>query len=283
MAAAEPALSVLIPAHNGSPWIRRAVDATTAAAQDLPVETLVVDNASLDETPSLVADLPGIRLLKNAANLGFSQAVNRAASEAKGRALVVVNQDLYLAPGSLRAIAGFLSDRDAVVGGRLSSENGSEQPSCGPFPTLAGTLARLALPRTRRKYYLRPPTPAPSGAARVNWVTGAFLACTRKVFDAVGGFDTGYFMYYEDVDFCFRARQAGFPTYYLPAAQAVHAAPYAERGAAPDWLRREVRRSQTRYFDKHRPPWESAAIKALNRAYFAAHGWDWNAPETARS
>lgn len=101
------------------------------------------------------------------------------------------------------------------------------------------------------------------------------MAFPRSLFDAVGGFDEGFFMYYEDVDFCLRARQKGFPVYYLPSAEAVHVAPFAERSDAPDWLRKEVRISQMRYFDKHRPRWEAAAIRGLNRAYFAARGWDW--------
>ena len=82
-------------------------------------------------------------------------------------------------------------------------------------------------------------------------------------------------MYYEDVDFCLRAKQAGFQSYFLPEAKAIHVAPYSSRPDAPDWLRQEVRRSQVTYFQKHRPTWESSAMRAINKAYFAAHGWQW--------
>lgn len=261
-------VSVLVPAYNGEAWIRGALESLPGG-----VETVVVDNGSTDATPAICEARPGVRLLKNGANHGFSQAVNRAAREASGRLLVVINQDLRLQPGSLTVLVRQLERGPAVVGGRLLSAPGRIQPSCGPFPSLASTLARLALPRPRRKYYLRRAA-GPSPAA-VDWVTGAYMAFPREVFDAVGGFDEGFFMYYEDVDFCLRARQKGYPAFFLPEAEAVHSAPYAERSDAPEWLRKEIRISQMRFFEKHRPGWEAAAIRRLNRAYFLTRGWDW--------
>ena len=81
------------------------------------------------------------------------------------------------------------------------------------------------------------------------------MASAEELFDKIGGFDEDYFMYYEDVDF--------------------RVAPYSSRPDAPYWLRQEVRRSQVAYFQKHRPTWESSAMRAINKAYFAAHGWQW--------
>jgi len=270
--AVEPEISILIPTYNGARWIAETLKRLPDAAGGATLETIVADNASTDGTAAICGRVAGVRVLADTANRGFSQAVNRAARAARGRTLVAINQDLHLQPGALAAVRDFLSSRKAVVGGRLSSSDGAPQPSCGPFPTLAGTLARLTLPRAKRKYYLGDP---PDQARAVDWVTGAFIAFDRDVFDRTGGFDEDYFMYYEDVDFCLRARAAGFPAYFLPAARALHLSPFSERGDAPEWLRKEVRRSQMTYFRKHRPAWEYGAVRALNRAYFAARGWPW--------
>jgi GT2 family glycosyltransferase len=268
--------------HNGARWLAQTLARVGGAADGLGVETIAVDNASSDSSGRIAQASGASQILRNDRNQGFSRAVNQAAGASRGETLIVINQDLYLPPGSLRILHEFLTAEEAVVGGSLCSESGAKQPSCGPFPTLAATLWGLALPRARRKYYLKTPALEPAkAAARVDWVTGALMAFPRSVFEAVGGFDEGYFMYYEDVDFCMRARQKGFPVYFLPAAGADHLAPYAERKDAPEWLSKEVRLSQMRYFEKHRPRWETATIRGLNRAYFAAKGWDWPAVSKA--
>jgi N-acetylglucosaminyl-diphospho-decaprenol L-rhamnosyltransferase len=265
-------ISIIIPAYNGESWLPEALRRLTAAANDTSFETIVVDNASSDGTAATVHAATGVRLLSNKKNLGFSRAVNQAAAVSSGKTLVVINQDLHLEPNSLKFISEFLLSRDAVAGGALVYTDGSAQPSFGPFPTLFGTLWRLVLPRRVRKYDLGG---ASDEVRTVDWVTGAFIALPRALFDKIGGFSEDYFMYYEDADFCLRAREAGFPSYFLPSAKAVHVAPHSEQNDTPEWLSREIRRSQMTYFRKNRPGWEYAVIKALNRIYFAVRGWPW--------
>ena len=270
--AAKPDISVLIPAYNGAPWLAETLSRLPAASGDALFETILVDNASTDETVEVARKAAGVQVLRNEKNLGFSRAVNRAAAASRGKVLVVINQDLYLQPNALKILSEFLSSQSVVAGGALTFQGGAPQPSFGPFPTLIGTLWRLLLPRRIRKYDL---DPVSDQTRPVDWITGAFIGFPRELFDAIGGFDEDYFMYYEDVDFCLRAREAGFPSYFVPSAQAVHVAPYSDRGEAPAWLRQEVRRSQVTFFQKNRPALESCAITAINRAYFAVHGWPW--------
>lgn len=271
--AVKPEISVLIPAYNGAAWLAETLSRLAAAAGGVPLETIVVDNASADETASMGSKTSGVRVLRNETNLGFARAVNRAATASQGKILVVINQDLYLQPNALKIIHEFTSLKMAVAGGELSFQNGAYQPSCGPFPTLAGTLCRLALPPGIRKSYL---LRSRSNETRpVDWVSGAFIGFPRALFDRIGGFDEDYFMYYEDVDFCLRARRAGFQSYILPPAKAVHVDPHSARRDVPDWLRKEIRVSQVAFFRKHRPRWEHRAVLALNYACFAANGWRW--------
>lgn len=268
-----PAISVLIPAYNGAAWLPETLSRLAAAADGVPFETVVVDNASSDETASICREKTGVQVHVNATNLGFSRAVNQAAAASRGKVLVVINQDLYLEPSSLKTIHEFLSSHNVLAGGALSFQDGAEQPSCGPFPTLAGTVGRMLLPRRIRKYDLT--RSSGQEAREVDWVTGAFIGFRREAFNTIDGFDEDYFMYYEDVDFCLRARRAGFPSYFLPTAKAIHLHPYSARDSAPDWLRKEVRLSQMTFFNKHRPRWEHQAIRVLNRAYFAFNGLPW--------
>jgi GT2 family glycosyltransferase len=266
----EPEISILVPAYNGAPWLAETLSRLAAAAKGIRFEALIVDNASVDKTAEIARNGTCVRIFCNEKNLGFSKAVNQAAAASRGKTLVVINQDLHLQPDALKIIHEFLSSNSAVVGGALTFPDGTAQPSYGPFPTLAGTLLRRTLPRRIRKYDLGPTS---SRMRTTDWVTGAFIGFSRKLFDEIGGFDEDYFMYYEDADFCLRARQAGVPSYFLPSAQAIHVAPYSDRDDVPDWLRREVRRSQVTFFRKHRPRWEFCVVQALNQAYFAAHGW----------
>lgn len=274
-AVAHPTISVLIPAYNGAFWLAETLDHIKRSS--IPRQVIVVDNASVDKTMKIITGISDIHVLRNDKNLGFSHAINQAAAASRGKILVALNQDSYIQSDSLELIHAFLVSRSpAVIGGALTFPDATYQPSCGPFPTLAGTLWRKLLPRDRRKSYLF--TPQGDEPAKVDWVTGAFLACTRETFERIGGFDEDYFMYYEDVDFCMRARKAGIPTYFLPAAKAVHVDPHSARKDVPVWLQREIRRSQMAYFRKHRPAWEYRAIRGLNRAYFAARGWPWPTP-----
>jgi len=179
------------------------------------------------------------------------------------------SRQCFPGPDTGRDQSGFIPS----AGGELPFFDGAAQPSCGPFPTLAGTLCRLALPKNIRKNNLLPLEA--DGPQAVDWVTGAFMGFSRELFERVGGFDEDYFMYYEDVDFCLRARRAGAQSYFLPSAKAVHVDPHSARSEVPDWLRREIRYSQVAYFRKHRPGWEHGAIRALNQACFLAKGWRW--------
>jgi N-acetylglucosaminyl-diphospho-decaprenol L-rhamnosyltransferase len=103
----------------------------------------------------------------------------------------------------------------------------------------------------------------------VDWVTGACLVFRRAAFEALGGFDPGYFLYYEEVDLLARARERGWRTCFEPALEVTHANPLAQR--APDSrLVPVVRYSQMRWFRRHRPRWELWALAALVTAWSLA-------------
>ncbi len=257
-----PELSVIVVSYNSRPHLDRCLRSIPRTPD---VETIVVDNASEDPPgPGLPAD----RLIRNDTNEGWANAVNRGAAASRGRRLLLLNPDAELVPGALDALRGFFARPPAdlgPVGGRLLFSDGRSQPSCGPFPTLATLVSRLPLASTRRPYYLWRDW-AGAQPVPVDWVTGAFLAVERALFDELGGIDPDFFLYYDDVDFCLRARRLGRRAYYLPTAVAYHHHPLAGRAGRSAQLAEIIRRSRRRYFSKHRPGWEGRVLDGLAAA-----------------
>jgi GT2 family glycosyltransferase len=228
---------------------------------------IVVDNASKDLDP-LPKEFPQVRWVRNEKNLGWGAANNQGMRLSQGKVLVLLNPDIELFSSSLTILWKFFLNSQispkqlGPVGGKLLFPNGDAQPSCGPFPHLLNLLWRLILPPVRRRYYLRLPQQAP---LPVDWVTGAFMAIQREVLQNLGGFDTDFFLYYEDVDLCLRAKKEGLITYYVPTALAYHHNPHAIRHNSNTELQRIIQDSRVLYFKKHRPGWEAWVLEKLNK------------------
>lgn len=219
-----------------------AVTVSYNSARDLPdcirslraegvEEIVVVDNGSTDGSAAAVrASDPAVTVVEAGANLGFGTGINLGADRVTGEYLLVLNPDTVVEPGTVKALAEAL-DRDpgmALVGPRMENLDGTLYPSVRRFPDLAVALGhafvglvRPANPFTRRYRMLDLDHDNP--AADVDWVSGACMLVRRSAFDAISGFDEGYFMYVEDVDLCWRLGQAGWRIGYEPAGRVVHA------------------------------------------------------------
>jgi GT2 family glycosyltransferase len=280
---AEPRLSVVIVNyhtwHDTSRLVRQLRAAPALRRGE--AEVVVVDNHSPPHpaVPRL-RRLDGVSLRRWRHNRGFGRAANEGCRLSRGDWVLLLNPDMTLEPGFLDAVlaraAHFSAARpDAgVIGFRLHNADGTPQPSAGPFPTLLGTLARLVLPRARRKY--RPP-PGP-GPSPVDWVTGCCLLVRRACWQALGGLDPRFFLYYEDVDLCRRARDLGWTVWYDPAPGAVHHRPLHARPVPPA-LRLVTRHALLTYARKHWRAWQFRALAGIvcveafvRRLRAAAHG-----------
>jgi N-acetylglucosaminyl-diphospho-decaprenol L-rhamnosyltransferase len=227
-------------------------------------EVVVVDNYS-DPHPAVaqLRRLSGVSLRRWRRNRGFARAVNEGVRLSRGDWVLLLNPDVTLSPGFLDdalARAGRLEDQAdvGVVGFGLRNADGSRQLSTGPFPTLASTLTRLLLPRRRRKYS----EPPPSG--RVDWATGCCLLVRRHCWDQLGGLDPAYFLYYEDVDLCRRARDAGWSVRHEPQLWVVHHRPLHSRRVPPH-LRLITRHALLTYATKHWPRWQRQLLTGIIR------------------
>ena len=247
----------------------RACLASVRAQGDVVSECWVFDNASDDGSADMVAaEFPDARLIRSAENVGFARANNRVMRESDAAVFALVNPDAELASGSLRVAAEALAadPRAGIVGVALANPDGSPQPSRFAFPGLLNLaveslgLHRLAARLGYATPSLGPERPRHTGPAP--WVSGACMLATRELFRRTGGFREERFMYGEEMEWCWRARAAGFHVLHTTRARVLHhggASGTLERG--PLFVRNvEGRLAFLRW---HRGAWRAAIAREL--------------------
>lgn len=252
-------LSICILNWNTAPDLRRCLASVAGAGGNAPVrEIIVVDNASTDGSADMVrAEFPGVRLIENSVNVGFAAGHNRGIRASSGRYVLLLNADTVVHEGALAALVASADahPRAAAVGPRLLNADGSLQHSCRRFPRLVYGLFRKAplgrlLPENRfdREYLMRDLDH--SKECFVDWVSGAAVLLRREAIDQVGVLDEGYYMYCEDVDWCYRAHQCGWRVLYAPQAVVTHL-----HGRSTDMrpfaMSYQFHRSMVRFYRKH--------------------------------
>jgi GT2 family glycosyltransferase len=221
-------------------------------------EIIVVDCASADGSAEMVRrEFGGVQLVVSPENLGYAGGNNAGAALASGRYLMILNPDTELVGDAVGLLADYLDEHPeaGAAGPQLRYADGGLQPSRRRFPTLAtafweSTLLHQWFPinRIARHYHMadRPPT----AAQPVDWLVGAALMIRRTAWEQVGQFDESFFMYFEELDWCRRCRDAGWQIHYVPEAQIIHhEGKSSEQVAAARTIR--FQRSKVRYFSKY--------------------------------
>lgn len=235
---------------------------SSACVRHGEAEIVIVDNHSPHHPlAKRLRRQPSVSLRRWKQNRGFSRAVNEGCRLSRGDWFLLLNPDTTPSEGFLDGVIAMLEQlepRAGIVGFHLRNSDGSRQLSAGPFPTLVSTLARLALPRSRRKYH----TLRTQERCRVAWVTGCCLLVRRDCLAELGGLDEDFFLYYEDVDLCRRAQERGWSVWYEPNLAVVHHHPLHQR-AVPAVLRMVTRHSLMMYAAKHWPLWQFRLLTRL--------------------
>lgn len=265
-----PTLDIVIVNWNTGPYLRRCLDSIERAASG-PFEladVIVVDNASTDRSlEEAAASTMPVRLMENDSNLGFAAACNQGAAAGTADHLLFLNPDAELSATTLVEMGRCMGDASnmiGVVGAQMRTAEGTEVSSCSRFPTpralVVETLGlhRLAPLRFTGRH-IEIDEMATSGP--VDQVIGACFLTRRELFDALGGFDERFFVYYEEVDFCLRARQHGWSTYHCHEAAVTHAGSVSA-GATDDAGVFYNRRSRTEYARKHWEPRTATFVAA---------------------
>ena len=262
-------LSIVVVSYNTATLLLRCL-AAIEADHGPSREVYVVDNASSDGSPGRVAaEFPGVRLIENSANVGFSRANNQALRLSAGRHCCLLNSDAEPRPGALGALVAYLDAHPSVglVGPRLINSDGTTQSSRRRFPTRATAFVESFVlqpwfqgSRLLRLYYL---SDVPDDRDQeVDWVTGACMVVRREAMEQSGLLDEQFFMYSEELDWCFRIKAAGWRVAYTPAAVVVH---HESKSAEQNLAQRNIlfNDSKCRYFGKRYGPAWAAALRVF--------------------
>lgn len=216
--------SVIVLAWNGMEYLENCLD-TVLSQECADFEVIVVDNDSSDDSADFVAArYPQVRLIRNERNLGFSAGNNVGLRAASGDVLVLLNQDTVVQTGWLEALMVAFEQPDVGIAGcKALYPNGSIQH--------AGAFVYGPRAETEHTGRHEPDDGRFDQSRDADFVTGAALAISRPALERIGLLDEGFSpVYYEDTDWCYTVREAGFRVVYVPAAQLVHCeAPTAQR------------------------------------------------------
>jgi GT2 family glycosyltransferase len=224
-------ISVIIVNYNVRVFLENAIVSITKALHGISGEIIVVDNASDDGSVEMLRQkFPAVGLIESKKNVGFAAANNLALKVSRGDNILLINPDTVVQEDTLRVMVRFFEENpDAGLAGcKVLNPDGSLQLACRrsiPTPWVAltkivGLSALFPHSPVFARYnltYLNPDAPA-----EVDAVSGSFMFVRRKVVDEVGGLDEQFFMYGEDLDWCYRIEQAGWKIYYTPATQIIH-------------------------------------------------------------
>lgn len=264
-------LSVIIISHGHEPMLHDCLASLGAATHDLETETLLLDNLPNGGAEALLRPhFPDVRFFRNEMPVGLSQNMNRAAREATGRYLLFLNPDTAHHSGRVADALSYLEQHPdtALLSCRLSNEDGSFQQNYRRFPTLPVIVSRALgadhwpwrpgfyRSRMMQGEVFEGPTP-------VDWVFGAFMLIRQDHFWAIGGMDTDFFLYYEDVDLCYRLREQGLKTVFYPELHFAH---------------RHMRTSARRPFSQAWRWHLRSAFRILHK-----HGYVWHPPVDDRA
>lgn len=226
-----PEISIVIVNYNVKHFLEQCLMAIRRAAHNIPIEIIVIDNASVDGSVAMIKKkFPDVLLIENHKNLGFAKANNQGLKIAKGRYILILNPDTLIQEDTLLVLKKFLDENQnaSAVGCKLINPDGSFQISSRrsiPTPWVAFTkvsgLSRI-FPKSRifGKYNLT--YLSPDLEAEVDVLSGSLMMLRKEILQKIGYFDEDYFMYGEDIDLCYRIKKSDGKIYYTPRTKAIH-------------------------------------------------------------
>ncbi len=265
-------VSIIIVSYNTKDFIRRCLSSLYGDPSGSVGEVIVVDNASADGSAEMLeAEFPQVKLIRNPGNLGYARAVNRGIREAGGRYFLILNPDIETGAEAIDRLRHFMDRHPeaGIAGGKLLNPDGSLQMSCRTFYSVPVVLLRRTFlgklfPNSGlvRKHLMMDWDH--NSDREVDWVTGACMMVRREAYEAVGGMDERFFLYFEDVDWCYRMKKHGYKVCYAHRSEMKHHYRRESAGRLPDRKLVSHLLSTFRFYDK----WSSAmhSLKRERRA-----------------
>ncbi|OGM24950.1 hypothetical protein A3D00_05030 [Candidatus Woesebacteria bacterium RIFCSPHIGHO2_02_FULL_38_9] len=255
-------LSIIIVSFNTKKLLLDCVNSIFNNTKKIVYEIIIVDNGSSDGSAHLTGNF---KLIGNKENLGFAKANNQGIEKAKGRYILLLNSDTVILDNVLGEMVEWMgrNSKVGIVSCSLKNKDGSLQATGGYFPTLPRVFAWMfflddfpILERVIKSFH--PHQQNYLKEHQQDWVTGAFFLIRRQVIDEIGLIDEDYFMYVEEVDFCFRAKQKKWEIWYLSEWSITHLG--GASGHKGDSLIQELRSIKI-FYKKHMPKWQYPVLR----------------------
>lgn len=223
-------LSIIIVSYNVKDLARECLDRIGRSKDVLKKEIIVVNNASSDGSAEMIKqNFKDVIIIENKRNIGFAGANIQGIGISKGEFILLVNSDVFVAEDSIEKAVGFMSKNPncGILGVRIVDKNGQLQPSARYFPTpwrlflsYSGIGNKFAdIPFLRGVDNMKW---GHDSVREADWVPGLFFLMRKKMLDKIGFFDPKYFLYYEEVDLCLRAKKNGWKILFYPWAEVIH-------------------------------------------------------------
>lgn len=267
-------LSIIILNFNTKELTSDCVSSILKNTEGINYEIILIDNASTDGSVKSLEKLKNskVKFVKNDQNLGFTKGNNQGVALSKGKYVLFLNSDTLISDNVLGDMVKWM-DKNPRVGVStcaLKNKDGSLQATGGFFPTLLSVFSWMTiqdLPFVDK--LIKPFHPMKEKSLDKNyqfykkehefdWVTGAFLLTRREVVDKIGGFDEEYFMYGDDVDFCFRAKEKGWKVYFLPTWSITH---YGGASSTREFPLLSEYKGIKIFYKKHYPIWKYPIVR----------------------
>ncbi len=273
-------VSVIIVSWKVKDLLRKCLASIYRETKGVSFEVFVIDNASADGTAEMVLkEFPQVQFIGSNVNLGFAKANNEGIRQAVGDFVLLLNPDTELVGDAVSKLAAFARrvPQAAIAGPKLLNADGSLQPSVRRFPDLKSQVMLML-----KLQALWPKAAAFRRRQAVDFdyaqeqpcdqVMGAAFLIRRPALEALGGLDESYFIWFEEVDYCKMAAEAGFQTWYTPSAEIIHHGGESFSQVLGPVKQRMFDESARRYFLKHhgRPSWLVLAVLRPASALLAA-------------
>lgn len=252
-------LSIIIISYNTKKITKkclRSIDVSLKRSS-LRYEIIVVDNASTDGTAESIKQRSKVkgqnldqkpRIIKNKTNIGFAKANNQGVMEAKGNYVLLLNSDIVVLDNAIEKLLQFYKQNEFTIhflGGKLLNKDLTPQPSCGPFYSPTVIFGALFL----KGDYWGLTRYSPNALKEVDWVSGACILTKKEYYESIKGFDEQLFMYMDEIDLLYRAKQKSYRVFFYPEAEFIHLGSASSQGRTYPIL--QVYRGFLYFYKKH--------------------------------
>ncbi|MFA5128637.1 MAG: glycosyltransferase family 2 protein [Patescibacteria group bacterium] len=264
-------LSIIIVNWKVKDLLEKCLKSIFEQTKDITFEVFVVDNNSGDGSVEMVREkFPQVDLTASAENLGFAKGNNLAIKKSRGRYILLLNPDTEILDNALGKMVQFMDTHpECGIGGcKLLNPDLSLQPSVRAFPDLASQIFILLkihhlLPHSKTMYKYLVQDFDYEKIQEADQVMGAFMLIRREVINKIGMLDENFWIWFEEVDFCKRAKEADFKILYTPEAKIIHHFGQSFKQAMGIKKQKDFNRSLSYYFKKHGTKGEWLAIQIL--------------------